>query len=174
MSKPKAKSRTLHSWEAVDQVLAELAQLDPAHRKLAARRDEAIARLSARYDEKLAPAAAEIAGLGAAVGEFVLTHSGDLSPDGDRRSRDLSHGRVGLYLSPPRLATIGRLKWDTVLERIRELPAHLRHRFLRHPDPKLDKDELQAAIRDCDISEEQRRALGVDIRQDEIAYYELS
>jgi len=169
----KTKLRMLESWEALDEVLAELAQLEPAHAKLAARRDDVIARLTARYDEKIEPLWARIIMLRAALGVFVLAHSGDLSPDGDRRSRDLSHGRVGLYLSPPRLATIGRRKWATVLERIQELPARLRDRFLRQPEPKLDKDELQAAIREGDISDEQRRELGVDIRQDDIAYYQL-
>ena len=171
-TKTKVEATQMDSWEAVNAALGRLGKIEPEVVRLQARADEIIARTQERYGNEIEPLQKEIASLGKGLGEFIHAHRAELSPEGDGKYRDLPNGRVELRLFPPRLATLSRVTWDMVVERIAELPARLRARFIRVKET-LDKDELKAAIQAGDVSEEQRSALGVAIAQDETPYYEV-
>jgi len=167
------RKRKLHSWDEVDQALARLGIIEPEVARLQAQMDAMIAGTRERYDREIAPLQREIKALVPAVGDFVMAHRSELSPDGEKRSRQLSHGKVGLYLTPPRLQTIGRTTWKRVLELIFELPLRVHARLVR-TTRELDKEGIKEAIETGLLSEEQRCQIRVAIGQDEIAYYELA
>jgi len=169
-TKTKVAAKQMKSWDDVDAALARLGKIEPLVAKFQNRADEIIAQVQARYADQIAPLQKEIEALGRGIGDFVHANRKDLSADGDGKHRDLRNGRVELRLSPPRLATLSRITWDMVKERIAELPTRLRSRFIRTKE-SLDKDELKAAIQSGAVSDEQRSALGVAIAQDETPYY---
>ena len=171
-TKTKIEAAMMTSWDDVNAALACLGKIEPQVTRLQNRADEIMARTQERYAKEIVPLQAEIASLAKGIGEFVHAHRKDLTADGDGKFRDLPNGRVELRLSPPRLATLSRVTWDMVVERIAELPQRLRARFIRVKET-LDKDELKVAIISGDVSEEQRSALGVAIAQDETPYYEV-
>lgn len=162
----------MDSWEAVNAALARLGKIEPEVARIQASADKAIAHIQDRCSEQISPIQAEIASLSKGIGEFVHAHRKELSAQGEGKYRDLPNGRVELRLSAPRLATLSRVTWEMVMERIAELPSRLRARFIRVKE-SLDKDELKAAIQSGEVTEEQRSALGVAIAQDETPYYEV-
>jgi len=164
---------TLTSWDKVDQALSEIAVLEPQVATLQGRLDTAMARLKQRYEEKIDPLQEELKLTVKAVGDFVLSHQKDLSEDGDRRCRDLDHGRVGCYRSPKRLEKVGsKITWAEIATRLSALPKALKDRFLRVKEEP-DKDALRDAIDSGEIDTEQARSFALTIAQDDIAYYEL-
>lgn len=173
MTKTNAKKPVFDSWDAVNGALTQLSRLESEVARLQGRLDGGIAKLQQRYTPEIEPLQKEIKVLGEAVLDHVDDHRADLSEDGDRRSRYLAAGRVGLYLAKARLATMSKVTWDKVLDRIGELPARLRSKLIRTKEAP-DKDAIKDAIESGEISEEQRRALGVSIIQDEKAFYELT
>ena len=163
----------LHSWEAVDAALARLSKLQPQVARLQARLEAGLALVKERHQRQLASLAEETEALRAAIGDFLRSHRAELVQNGGRKSRQLSYGRVGLHLSPPKLTTTGRTTWEKVLERVVRLPPPLRQKLMRTRE-LLDREALKKAIASGELPPEQRKALGVRIEQQEQPYYDLA
>jgi phage host-nuclease inhibitor protein Gam len=173
MATKTAKQRQLKSWDEVDEALGRLSRLEPTQKALEADLETEIARIKQRYAAEMEPLEKEIAPLVAAVGDFVMDHRDDLDEAGEKRSRQLQHGVVGLQYGRPALKTVGKRTWAKVVEQILDLPAALRRKCLRiKQDP--DKEAIKAAIESGEIDEEQRRLLGVAVMREETAYYQLT
>lgn len=168
MPKSASQKVEIKSWADANAILAELKGVEAEHDRLVARRDGGIAKIKKRYGSDIGDRAAEVKAIQSGLFDFLADHRDEMD---DKRSRALPNGVVSLRWGPPKLVTLSRVTFEKVLERARALPSHVRALFLIE-EPKLDKKDLQTAIRDGSIDPAQRRKLGVDVIQEEYVYYD--
>ena len=88
---------------------------------------------------------------------------------GDRRSVDFLHGIVGFRIGPPKVKTLGKCKWDSVLEALRLNPWG--RSYIRVKE-EINKEKMIADVSDGFLSQETLRESGAQVVRDEMFFVE--
>ena len=164
MARPKKAGMTLGSIDDCTQAMGDLLQAVTDLEVLTAERDMAVAAAGAKFEPIMDDAKTRRDTLQAALRDYYMAHVDELEKDG-RRSIQLTNGRMGRRLAPPKLGLLNRSwTWGVVLVRLRE---RFGSRFLRLRDPEIDKDLVKA-----ELTGEELTALGMKLDQDETFYAE--
>ncbi len=167
------KGVQMKNWDDVDSALSEIGQLS---QKIAA--EEAAynveeAKQRAKLSDKHAPLRARIEELEIGMQAFCNDNRSDF---GDKKSKDLQHGRVGFRLGMPKLEKVIKTTWEGILEIVKR--SQHKAALIRTKE-ELAKDEilLQAALwNDTNgkegLSPQALNDLGVAVTQEETFGYE--
>jgi len=169
--KPEIKPQKYSSWLQINVALAELKAARADHDRVSAKLDERLAAAQIAYGDDAEQKAIQIQCIEQGIEAFLHERRDELMGEAGNRSLELENGRVGLRWGPPKLVTMSKVTFEKVLDRALSLPARLRDLFVKEA-PSLDKKALLKAIREDAITEEVRRVLGVDARQEEYAVIE--
>jgi len=162
MAKKVLPEPVIRSWEEADAALRAIGELD-----IEIEKKERLANLKINdIKEKLV---AETNGqlawksrLEKDLEEFLERYQGELG--GQVKSRKLNFGMLGFRLSPPKLKPVAKMTWAKVVEKLKSLG---RERFLRYPDPEVDKEALKLA------GVETLKEVGVRSCSEDLFWYEV-
>lgn len=144
------------SWEDADRALADLAAQHRDRAVLTAWRDEQIQKARAEYTRRAEPIEARIEALEDELHRFTLTHQDEL----DKRSRTLTHGRVGLRLVQDLVVRNAKRAIDWLLEHKQALYVRVKY--------ELNKELLQQEAEDTLL-----KACGIRRRSRDVWFYEV-
>ena len=148
-----------------EEALAKYAANDAQICSLTAEMDEHITEIREEYDSDLNLLAGTQTMLLAVIKGYCLQNKVSLFVD--KKSIDTLYGKVGFRKSPPALKPMKGLKWEDVVENLKEiLPDYVR------TTEEADKEKL-LADRDKEDVAKLFPSLGVEVKQDEKFFIDL-
>ena len=158
---PPTTGPRIQTRQELDIVLENIAQLHTEHDEITLRLEAEIIALRQRSRAALAEIENFLVVETAWVEAWAETHPDLFS---ERRSLSCLHATIGFRLSPARVERIGReWDWSKIARQLAELPWGAR--YLRQPEPELNKEALLADRRE--LAPEQLREAGLKILQQE-------
>lgn len=172
-TKPEVKPQKYTSWPQINIALAQLKAIRADHDRLAAKLKTAVGAAQLTHGVPAEVKANEALAIELGIGLFLHERKEQLMGEDGNRTLELENGKVGLRWGPPKLATLSKITWEKVLSTALAMPARIRSIFVKE-EASIDKKALLKAIREGAITEDVRRELGVDARQEEYAVIELA
>lgn len=160
-------TKTVDSWEEIDQILKEIAILQSQIEEEVARYNQEEQERRAKLTERHAPMKARIQELEQILEEFAMRHRQDF---GEKRRRELRHGILSFRLHPPSVERLKNMTWNAVLDLVRTSPWA--ERFIRTKE-ELNKDAIIASYGNKEIIPEELARLGMVVVQKESFGYEV-
>ena len=150
------------SADSLDATVADVVRHKIRLTEATARMDAEVAVLQKSHQAVLTGLQEKIAAGESAVADYCTAHRAALFAD--KKSRETLAAVFGFELTPPRVETASRkIKWADVV--IRLLRLAWGKAYVRHPEPKPDKEALLADREK--LSAEQQTAAGISFVQDE-------
>jgi len=164
MSRVKKLAVQAPPWEAVEQIVGSLGNLQTQHAKLMANMDHEIGRVRESYTENLAKLEA-----GIKSSLQLLEAAAIANPEkfAEKKSFEFLTGVIGFRTGMPCLKLLAKWTWDKV---VKHLVAVKKDAFFQEGQPRVNKEAILTA-RDA-LGEKGLAALGVKVHQDETFYAE--
>jgi phage host-nuclease inhibitor protein Gam len=166
VARPRKASNTLESIEECRTAMRTLLIATTNLEKVKAEKDAAVARLGKTYERDMARFVEEKADIELQLQQYYMAHLSEVEREG-KKSIDLQYGVMGRWLGKPTLKLLNKAwTWAASLVKLRE---SFGNRFLRMPDPEINKDLVKA-----EIAAEQLGEFGLKIHQEEDFYVDLN
>lgn len=165
MKKQKIPVALIHSREALDAAVADVATMKLRFAAARAEMELEVAAVQERHQQYLLELSRQIEAREAGVFVFCQEHRCELFPE--KQSIDFLLATVGFRTEPPSVERVSKKDtWTAVAKRLEALKWGAD--FVTVPEPEVDKRALLAHR--AELTEEQLRAAGLRFEQDELFY----
>jgi phage host-nuclease inhibitor protein Gam len=145
----------------VETLVGRMAAVRNQERTVTAQMDELLTAIRRRYEPELLELTRQIETMHAAVQKWAETHPAQFAP---RKSLELRHGTIGFRTGNPRLKTVGRRNWDTVLQALRD--ADWGRTYIRVKE-EVNKEQLIADVGSRALRAEDLLRVGAQVTREE-------
>ncbi len=165
MARPRQATATLESIEECTAAMRRLLMATLDLEKEEAARDGEIALAIKQHEKRIRALGEKLKDLELQLQNYYMTHLGELETGG-KKSVQLQYGVMGRRKGNSSLRLLNRSwTWVAVLAKLRE---KFRNKFLRLPDPEVDKDKVKT-----ELPEERLGEFGMKLSQAENFYVDL-
>ena len=152
----------IKGWEEVDSALRTIGEIDIEIEKKEGLANLRINDIKEKLAAELNGKLARKARLEKDLEEFMEARKSEIAP---AKSKKLNFGAIGLRTCPPKLKLAAKMTWAKVVEKIQALKLT---KYLRFPDPEVDKEKLKQ-----EANFETMKEIGVRICNDDEFWYEV-
>jgi phage host-nuclease inhibitor protein Gam len=162
----KLKTPALKTRAEMELLMREIAGLKLNETLLAANMDSELQGVRDSYEGRLASLAQVLEEKTAAAREWAEANPAEF---GQRKSIEFTHGIAGFRTGTPKLKTVSKCKWDSVLQTLRDLAWG--HAYIRVKE-EINKEQILADVAAQILNEADLRKAGAQVVQEESFFVE--